>query len=146
MTSQPLLKLEKDCRKMICTINNFLTEVKKKNNKLIKLMIVPRKMYSQHTLRKAWLLIVTKLKTIFLFKQTTQWFTWVTPVRFWQNCDNFGFCCGLTNSWNSDTWQKFSTKTVNVMLWGKKSFFWNTVFQIKYTWLKMLLVFCLSQL
>ena len=43
MTSQPLLKLGKDCWKVICTINNFLAEVKKTNKKLIKLMIVHRK-------------------------------------------------------------------------------------------------------
>ena len=31
--------------------------------------------------------------------------TWVTPVRFWQNCDSSGLSCGLQYSWNSDTWR-----------------------------------------
>lgn len=34
-------------------------------------------------------------------------FTWVTPVRSWQNCDSCALSCGLQYSWNSDTWRTY---------------------------------------
>lgn len=71
MTSQPLLKLGKDCWKVICTINNFLVEVKKRNKKLIKLMIVHRKNVLSTHFKKGLIAYCDKIENyIFVINHT----------------------------------------------------------------------------